>query len=146
MNLFKRPRTSEEPEIVVPQAAADLVPASAKSPDAQRRNLFNPEEEIDENSDEDLAFLNGLINDDTPPIVAGQERKVGRGAVDAKQPSVQNAPPRGGDDLDVFREMAALRTRTELAKQLRVDDVEMGDLIEELQTTRAALRHLRKAA
>ena len=43
-------------------------------------------------------------------------------------------------------EMAALRQRTEIAKQLRVDNVDMGELLDDLETTRVALRRWLRAA
>jgi hypothetical protein len=137
MKLFGREPIEEEH--VSPQARSDarrFLPSSAKSPEAQRLNLFNPDEELDETTDEDLAFLNSLIDDSSPaqtPAPAPQPR-----------PSVETNEQRA-DDLEVFREIAAMRQKSELARQLRVDDVDIGDLLEDLQTMRAALRH-RKAA
>jgi hypothetical protein len=143
-NFFRREQPRSEgaaPELPSVEGARELVPASAKSPDAQRLMLFNPDEEIDESSDQDLAFLHALIEGgapaSTPPHPAARKPEP------APAPEQELAPR--GDDLDVFREMAALRQRVELAKHLRVDNVDMGELLEELHTTRAALKH-RKAA
>jgi hypothetical protein len=141
-NFFRRERQRAEgaaPELPSAEGAHELVPASAKSPDAQRLMLFNPDEEIDESSDQDLAFLHALIAGDVSAPEPSQ-RATGN---PEHAPKPELAPR--GDDLDVFREMAALRQRVELAKHLRVDNVDMGELLEELHTTRAALKH-RKAA
>jgi hypothetical protein len=123
------------------EGARELVPASAKSPDAQRLMLFNPDDEIDESSDQDLAFLHALIEGGAPASTPPQPAAMRPDPTPVPEPELA---PRG-DDLDVFREMAALRQRVELAKHLRVDKVDIGDLLEELHTTRAALKH-RKAA
>jgi hypothetical protein len=142
-NFFRREPPRAEgaaPEFPSVDGARDLVPASAKSPDAQRLMLFNPDEEIDESSDQDLAFLHALIAGDMSAPEPSQR------APGNPEPAPEPELARRGDDLDVFREMAALRQRVELAKHLRVDDVDMGDLLEELQTTRAALRLHREAA
>jgi hypothetical protein len=148
MKFFNRNEASDDERPALPslREARKLVPASAQSPDAQRLSLYNPDEEIDEGSDEDLAFLHSLIGDkvrDASPRTSPPTPT----PTPVTQPEGEHAafaPSR--DDLDVFREMASLRTRTELAKALRVDAVDMGELLEELQTTRAALRHRRKAA
>jgi len=137
-NLFKRNQDDgATPAIEAIREARQFLPSSAKSPDAQRLNLFDPDEEIDENNDEDLAFLNSLAADAAVPRVAIPKHV---------EPSAPPTASPTADDLEVFREIAALRQRTELAKQLRVDDVDMGELLEDLQTTRAALRQHRKAA
>jgi hypothetical protein len=138
-NPFNRETDDSPPALQGVREARELVPSSAKSPDAQRRTLFDPDEEIDESADEDLAFLHSLIDGDATPVAPTTPRT-------PPEPRHEPDIARRGDDLDVFREMAALRQRVELTKHLRVDDVDMGDLLEELQTTRAALRHLRKAA
>jgi hypothetical protein len=141
MKLFGRQPIDDDQ--VSPQARSDarrFLPSSAKSPDAQRLNLFNPDEELDETTDEDLAFLNSLIADSSPAPAPTPAPKAARDP----RPTVAPAENRD-DDLEVFREIAAMRQKSELARQLRVDDVDIGDLLEDLQTMRAALRH-RKAA
>jgi hypothetical protein len=142
--FFKRDQeAAPTPPAVSIDEARHFLPSSAKSPDAQRLNLFDPDEEIDESEDEDLAFLQSL----TAEVAATprpEEPKPKR--AEPSGPAPVAGASRQADDLDVFREIAALRQRSELAKQLRVDNVDMGDLLEDLQTTRAALRHHRKAA
>lgn len=140
MKYFFR-REHEEPAVPGTDAIRDarhMLPSSARSPEAQRLNLFDPDEELDEDNDEDLAFLTSLISDGPP-------------AAPARPPAPGDQPRHAASDetpdgLDVFREIAALRQRTELARQLRVDNVEMGDLLEDLHTMRAALLHRRRAA
>jgi len=149
MNIFRRSRDHAEEAPAVPEIreARQFLPSSAKSPDAQRLMLFNPDEEIDEATDQDLAFLNSLV--------AGTEAEPGepprRRAAPPTRPAAATpvAEPMGderADDMALFRESAAMRQREEIAKYLQVEHVDMGDLLEELATTRAALRYLRKAA
>ena len=136
-NLFKKNDAPAEPMELPLREARKLMPASAKSPDQQRLMLFNPDEEIDENTDEDLAFLNALVKGE-PAVAPPAQRK----------PEPVPAEPieqRNTDDMDVFREVAAQRQRVEVTRHLQVGDVDMGELLEELQTTRAAFRR-RKAA
>ena len=66
MDLFKKSQPEDEAPATIPslKEARKLVPSSAKSPDAQRLMLFNPDEEIDEDNDQDLAFLHSLIDGD----------------------------------------------------------------------------------
>ncbi|MEX2226084.1 MAG: hypothetical protein WEB52_06520 [Dehalococcoidia bacterium] len=131
-NFFKKDQPDERALELPLREAREFVPSSAQSPDARRFSLFNPEEEIDESNDEDLVFLASLVDATNAPV---------------KKPEAQPQPAEQRmDDMEVFRESAALRQRTEIAKQLKVDNVDMGDLLEDLQTTRAALQHRRKAA
>jgi hypothetical protein len=142
--FFKRDQeAAPTPPAVSIDEARHFLPSSAKSPDAQRLNLFDPDEEIDENEDEDLAFLQSLTAE-VATTPRPEEPKPKRAEPLAPAPAASAS--QHADDLNVFREIAALRQRSELAKQLRVDNVDMGDLLEDLQTTRAALRHHRKAA
>ena len=148
MNLFKR---NNPPDEAAPEAldfekpslreVSAFVPSSAKSPEAQRLNLFDPEAEIDEASDQDLAFLQSLVDDAEPRASKKPVRPVAQ-----SKPRPETArDERRPDDLQVFREVAAQRQYAELAKQFNIADVDMGDLLEELETTRAVLRR-RKAA
>lgn len=139
-NLFKRNAEPDAPIHLPPvDGVLELVPASAKSPDAQRRTLFDPEAEIDESTDQDVAFLQKLLKEDAVQ------------AAPRPQPRVKPAPPTPAvaapaDDLEFFRELAVDRQRVEVTRHIRVDNVDMGDLLEELQTTSTALRLRRKAA
>jgi hypothetical protein len=152
MNLFKRnhePNDDAEIDLISLPDARPFVPSSAKSPEAQRLNVFNPDDEIDEAADEDLAFLHSLVGDEARPEQSAkkaQRRQAVRPQIAAAKDEASAPPSRATDDLDVFREMAAMRQPAELARQFKIGDVDMGDLLEDLQTTRAALRHRRKAA
>ena len=152
MNLFKRNQEREDEaekiDMISLPDARPFVPSSAKTPDAQRLNVFNPDDEIDEAADEDLAFLHSLIGDGTPKQSAkkAQRRQTVRPQMASSKDDADETPTRGTDDLDVFREVAAMRQPAELARQFHIGDVDMGDLLDDLQTTRAALRHRRKAA
>jgi hypothetical protein len=143
-NLFKRnePQHEEEPPVLPLLEARELIPMSAKSPEQQRQMLFNPDEEIDENNDEDLAFLNSLLNGEQP---APPQRPHSREREQTPAPEHKSIAAQDADDMNVFREMVSQRQRVELAKHLRVADVDMGELLDDLQTMRAAIRR-RKAA
>jgi hypothetical protein len=143
-NLFKRnePQPVEESPVLPLLEARQLMPTSAKSPDQQRLMVFNPDEEIDENTDEDLAFLNSLLNEEQAPP---QKRQPAPKKEPSPEPEARSIAAQNADDMQVFRDMAAQRQRVELAKHLRVDDVDMGELLDDLQTMRAAIRR-RKAA
>lgn len=153
MNLFKRNQEREddaaaEIDLISLPDARPFVPSSAKTPDAQRLNVFNPDEEIDEAADEDLAFLHSLVGDGTPKQSAkkAQRRQTVRPQMASSKDEADARPARGADDLEVFREIAAVREPAELALRFNLADVDMGDLLDDLQTTRAALRHRQKAA
>jgi hypothetical protein len=150
MNLFKRNHEQNddaEIDLISLPDARPFVPSSAKSPEAQRLNVFNPDDEIDEAADEDLAFLHSLVGDGTPQTAKkAPRRQAVRPQIAAAKDEASAAPTRRTDDLEVFREIAAMRQPAELARQFKIGDVDMGDLLEDLQTTRAALRHRRKAA
>lgn len=139
-NLFKRNAEPDAPiQLPSVDGVLELVPASAKSPDEQRRTLFDPEAEIDESTDQDVAFLQKLLKEDAaPPAPRLQSR------IEPPPPTPVIAAP--ADDLEFFRELAVDRQRVEVTRHIRVDNVDMGDLLEELQTTSAALRLRRKAA
>ena len=102
---------------------------------AASRRCTTPDEEIDESADEDLEFLRRRSIDEQIDAGAAPHRRRRRPAAehDAGRPTSHRA----ATICDVFREMQSTRReRVELTKHLRVDDVDMGDLLEELSTTR----------
>jgi hypothetical protein len=108
--------------------ARDVLPASVRPPGARS---FDG---VDEDGDAaDLEFLASLA------IEVDSEREDGAAA----QQPLRGASPRF-DDMEVFRE-----SKTEAEKTFRYDhrvpDLDLGDLLEELNTVSAALRRQKAA-
>lgn len=130
----------ERPDRGIPREELEaLFPASAKAPEAQR---FEP---LDEDDEQDLEFLQRIASQ-----VALEEQRARAAAAEAANPKPRPlpSPPRVVRDdeevLQVFREsIIEPDQRSELSK--RVAHVEIGELLDDLATTAAALRR-RKAA
>ena len=105
-----------------------LVPASARRPERQRLNIFT-----DEDDGQDLDFLKAIARQAETATPAA--------------PSTSSAATgeRAGDHLEVFRELAPAVERPKVMTTVRVPEIEMADLLDELSTMAAALR-LRRAA
>jgi hypothetical protein len=121
-----------EPKVLRPEVEA-LLPASARRVDPAM--FAPPDDPTDDADDRELEFLAAL---------AGE---VDREATAAPAGSRAAVPLRGAnprfDDMHLFREMkdeGFAPTRFDF----KLNEVDMGDLLEELSTVRAALR--RKAA
>lgn len=134
MSSWLRSKNGEpEPKVLRPEVEA-LLPASARRVDPAM--FAAPSDDFaDDADDKELEFLAAL---------AGE---VDREAAPAPADSRAAVPLRGAnprfDDMHVFREMKGdglAPTRYDF----KLNDVDMGDLLEELSTVRAALR--RKAA
>ena len=136
MSSWLRKRKDDvEPVRVLPPDLEALLPSSVRPPDANRVAPLEPDA-IDDEPDEDLNFLAGLV--------AEVDRAAKPNAADVVAPvPLRGASPRI-DDLQVFREMKADASER-IQFDHRLSDVDMGDLLEELSTVRAALRR-RKAA
>jgi hypothetical protein len=120
-----------------------LLPVSSKAPEVQR---FTQEDDHDD--DQDLEFLNQIASQIA--VEQARARADQQGRTENPKPRPLPSPPRvvrdGDEALQVFRETAVIADdddRARLAK--RVPPVVIGDLIDDLETTAAALRH-RKAA
>jgi hypothetical protein len=111
------------------------VPASART--TERYRLGEPNLDADaEEEDEDLAFLSTLVSQAEREASQPREAPAPR----PRRFSVQADP-----SLDVFRETAVERQRPRVLRNMRVEDVEIDDLLEQLSTTAAALRRRRAA-
>lgn len=123
-----------------------LLPASAKHPEANRFTPLGSDFGSDEESDEDIEFLESIVRavegDGDAPMArtAPPVRMALRTPAPARRIPV---PPE--DELAPFREIQIDRERVDPRARLGIEDVDMADLIEELSTTAAALRR-RKAA
>jgi hypothetical protein len=109
------------------------VPASVRPPERLR---FAAHDEEPDETDADIEFLAEIAE------AAGRSAK-----------PAQTTPPAhrrefsvpATDHLDVFRESHVERPRPRVLEQFAVENVPLDDLMEQLSTTAAALRH-RKAA
>lgn len=134
MSSWLRSKKDEpEPKILRPEVEA-LLPASARRVDPAM--FAAPSDDLpDDADDKDLEFLAALASE------------VDREAAPASRGPRGAAPLRGAnprfDDMHVFREMQDDGQETK-RYDFKLGDVDMGDLLEELSTVRAALR--RKAA
>lgn len=119
-----------------------LFPASAKAPETQR---FEPQ---DENDEQDIEFLHRIASQVALEEQRARAERLAAEAGGRPKPRPLPSPPRVVRDdeevLQVFREsMVEPDRRSELSK--RVAPVEIGELLDDLATTAAALRR-RKAA
>jgi hypothetical protein len=124
-----------------PGEVAALLPSSVRGPEMNRFTPLGTDAPADL-PDPDLVFFESIA--DQVRLDDGANSRV-----DAPRPTAANPrialPDR--DQLQAFREMVADREReTRSAPRLRVDHVELDDLLEDLATTAAALRQWRKAA
>lgn len=125
-----------EPENRRPHERSALlnVPASARPGD--RHRWAEPVDESADEDDEDIEFLTTLAQQaarDAQPLRAVPSPKARRFEVKADE------------TLDAFKDTYVERPRARILNNMRIDAVEMDDLLEQLSTTAAALRQ-RKAA
>jgi hypothetical protein len=115
---------------------ASFVPASAIAPEKQRFAMYD---ETDEESDSEIEFLSAL---------AAQVERQQRGQKPQRFSRAHLERVKVADDedkLNVFRELKDRVEHTSVADTLPVPHVEMSDLLDDLQTTAAALRQRRAA-
>jgi hypothetical protein len=148
---FRRPKQMPETH-VDPDEVKALLPASVRGPEANRFTPLGSDfDGGDESSDEDIEFLTSLVESvererAVPALPAPRPAPP-----PARKPPIQRVAPAPGMDvftdanhLELFRGMRADDPEPRNAN-IKVDDVELDDLLEELSTTMAALRR-RKAA
>jgi len=142
-----------------------FLPASARPYETQRLIAAYGADDDADGPDEDIEFLASLVDEieRTPADPAAAPRVQPAPGVDRSEPNLTRALPRARpraltanekmvraepDDeakLNVFRAMRDEPQRVRTSQQLRVRDVELDDLLEDLSTTAAAIRR-RKAA
>jgi hypothetical protein len=119
------------------------VPASARNSERLRIARYLGEEPVDD--DEDLQFIAEL---------AREARRNERPLADPPRAGRPLAAPHAVSDddedtddarLQVFRELPRVYERPAVLAATRVPDIDLGELLDSLQTTAAALR-LRRAA
>ena len=142
----RRPELDEE-RIGRRDEVESLLPASIRHPEANRFTPLGSDFEGDgEENDQDIEFFESLVRaveGDAPAPAGGP----------APTPMMVHTPaPRRlipqpqEDELSLFREVQVDRAeRSGAEAHFVVEDVDMGDLLDELSTTAAALRR-RKAA
>jgi hypothetical protein len=124
-----------------------LLPASVKYPETNRFTpLGSDYEGEDEETDEDIEFLHAIVRaveGDAPvPIATAAPAPL---LLHTPAPSRRIPQPRE-DELALFRELPSEHDeRDTITRHVRLDHVDMADLLDELSTTAAALRR-RKAA
>jgi hypothetical protein len=108
-----------------------LVPVSALPPERRRLGIFDH----DDDNAQDVDFLKQI---------ARQAERVEPAANLSRSPGRVESVG-AGDDLDVFRDLAAPAPRPAVMATVHVPEIEISDLLDDLGTTAAALR-LRRAA
>ena len=145
MKLFPRrtttppqpaPQTADPPATEEPAPARwdGYVPASARAPEPVTVNV----DDIEGDADADIDFLATLAAQ-----VERQQRKRPMGIEEERRKArlqVQSVTLPEEVQLDVFREMQRHSERRLRSDALPVPHVELADLIDELETTRLALR------
>lgn len=107
------------------------VPASARP-----AGRYRFEDQSDDEADEDVEFLQEI---------AQQAAQVPHIEPELRPVTAARFSIPADDALDLFRTTEVERPRPRVLSQIRVDEVEMDDLLGQLSTTAAALRR-RKAA
>lgn len=162
MPLFRRSKKLADPLDMALRAAAareddapprpnwgvysDYVPQSARPPELQRLATFNLDDENADGPDEDIEFLSALARQVDAPATPRPARRAPRvtppPAPNVYEPRETAAP----DAMAAFHDYAAHRNETAtVTSVLRVSDVDLGDLVEDLSDTIAALRRRRAA-
>ena len=124
-----------------------LLPASVKHPEANRFTPLGSDfAGDDEESDQDIEFFESIVRavegDEPAPIARPLPAPM---LLHTPAPS-RLIPQAPDDGLSAFREVQVDRQeRSVIQTHVSVEDVDMGDLLDELSTTAAALRR-RKAA
>jgi hypothetical protein len=133
MSSWLRGKRNEDEAMTIRPEVVGLLPPSVRPPETNRFTL--PEANVpDDAEDADLDFLAAL---------ASEVDRAASPAPAQKQTPLRGASPRI-DDMQVFREMKDEGNKT-IRFDHQIGDVEMGDLLEELSTVRAALRGRRAA-
>lgn len=149
-SMFKRKKREAEaavepesrPDQQLARLHAAMVPASARTPELQR--LLSPladEDSDPDGPDDDLEFLASLVREiDRKPIPTARFQP-------APSPPAEQvaAAPTEEEKLNFFRQMKDEPEHVRNSESLRVQDVDIDDLLEALSITAAALR-MRKAA
>lgn len=128
---------------------SEYVPQSARPPEFQRLAPFNLDDDATDGPDEDIEFLASLARQvDAAPSGIRSERRVPR----VTPPPAQNVyepierRPAEREAMQAFQDYAAHRAEvTPTPPALRVADVDVADLVEDLADTIAALRRRRAA-
>ena len=139
MPFFRRPKPQPEPEPpeMPGRGQPPYVPASMRP----RPAPVPPQLDGDnEGPDEEIAFLASIAEQ-----VAREGRTPAAGAPSARRDQRTPEPEEDDDSLRLFRTLPPVSDPYEGVRKLRIDTVEMGELLDDLSMTAAALRHRRAA-
>jgi hypothetical protein len=148
--LFQRHKAEDAGHIDRQEVEA-LLPASVRHPEANRFTPLGSDFDGDDTSDEDIEFLTSLVESVEREQIAPALPTVRPAPPPARKPAIPAVPP--ASDMDVFTQPDHMQLfhdmrvdeRDYRTNNIKVDDVDLGDLLEDLSTTIAALRR-RKAA
>jgi hypothetical protein len=148
--LFQRKKADDEGHIDRREVEA-LLPASVRHPEANRFTPLGSDFDGDETSDEDIEFLTSLVESldreqiaPALPVVRPTPPPARRPAIPAVVPPSDTDVFTQPDHLQLFRDMQP-DDKDRRTTNIKVDDVDLGDLLEDLSTTMAALRRLKAA-
>lgn len=149
-SLFRRPKNADvlhDEDLLLAESVRDvssMVPLSARTFDDARFTPMQVPEELDED-DEDVKFLSSLaeaVAEDKPAPKRTEPRRAPSPIAAVETVTL----PSERDDLAAFRDVGKGEDeRPPLTRVVKVPDVEIGDLLEDLDTTMAALRRKRAA-
>jgi hypothetical protein len=147
---FQRKKADEESHIDRREVEA-LLPASVRHPEANRFTPLGSDFDGDDASDEDIEFLTSLVDSVERERIAPGLPAARPAPPPARKPAIPVVAP--ASDMDVFTQPDHLQLFRDMqpddkdrrTTNITVDDVDLGDLLEDLSTTMAALRR-RKAA
>ena len=148
MRLFRRDAKSPRQKAISREEIESLLPASVRHPEVNRFTPLGSDFAGEEGSDEDIEFLESIVKAVEHPEYMPAPAP---GRITPKPPAAVPAaavPAAATQDeaLEFFRDMQAERDESQQQRvKIKVDDIEMFDLLEDLSTTAAALRR-RKAA
>ena len=148
--LFQRHKPEDEGHIDRREVEA-LLPASVRHPEVNRFTPLGSDFDGDDTSDEDIEFLTSLVESvereqiaPALPVVRPAPPPARKPAIPAVAPASDMAAFRDPDHLQLFRDMQP-DEKDRRTSNIQVDDVDLGDLLEDLSTTMAALRRLKAA-
>ncbi len=117
-----------------------LVPKSAREPEGMRFTPLALPDELDD-GDEDLQFLSSIVSSIDEKTAAPRRADPKPAALLAVETITL---PEQRDDLAAFRNVGKDDDRVPFKHLMKVDDVDIGDLLDDLGTVAAAMR--RRAA
>jgi hypothetical protein len=148
--LFQRHKPEDGGHIDRREVEA-LLPASVRHPEANRFTPLGSDFDGDDASDEDIEFLTSLVESVEREQIAPALPPARPAPPPARKPAIPVVTADSGmavfteaDHMQLFRDMQS-DEKDHRTNNIKVDDVDLGDLLEDLSTTMAALRRLKAA-